>query len=477
VLVALFLMQSHGTGRIGRYFGPVIVLWFLALIALGLPVIVAKPEILEALNPVHALVFFRENGLLGFLALGGVVLAVTGCEALYADMGHFGAGPIRIAWYTLAFPALLCNYLGQGALILADPRAAADPFYGLVPRDLLYPMVALATAATVIASQAIISGVFSLTRQAIQLGFMPRMRIIHTSAMAPGQVYIPEINAFMLTSALALTLVFKESENLAAAYGIAVTADMFITSLMYFYICRWVWGWPLVTSLAPVLFFWVTDSLLFGSCLVKFLQGGWFPILVALCFMTIMATWWDGWKLLAAKVFKMRLPMDRFIGRIVREKPVRYPGTGVFLSTFRKEIPPMLLFQLNHTKALHEKVVILSILTEEEPEVPEDRQLEIRHLGKGVYRIKAHFGFMEIPTAPWILAQAKGERGMKLDLSEVKYYMGRIALIPTKDPLRGRWRRWQRLLFRFMYRNAVSPVVFYSIPPEDVLELGIQVEF
>jgi KUP system potassium uptake protein len=281
----------------------------------------------------------------------------------------------------------------------------------------------------------------------------------------------------MLAAALALTLAFKESENLAAAYGIAVTADMFITSLMFFYICRFVWNWPLARALAPAILFWTVDCLLFGSCLVKFLQGGWFPILVALCFMTIMATWWDGWKMLAAKVFKMRLPMDRFIGRIVREKPVRYPGTGVFLSTFRKEIPPMLLFQLNHTKALHEKVVILSILTEEEPEVPEERHLELRYLGKGVYRIKAHFGFMETPTAPWILAQVKALGKMELDLSGVKYYMGRMALIPSANRELKPWQRWQRLLFRFMYRNAVSPVVFYSIPPEDVLELGIQLEF
>ncbi|MFH1033359.1 MAG: KUP/HAK/KT family potassium transporter [Pseudomonadota bacterium] len=473
VLTGLFLVQSHGTGRMGRLFGPIIVVWFAALIALGLPAILARPQVLQAVNPVHAMGFFLHNGLHGFLVLGAVVLCVTGCEALYADMGHFGKNPIRISWYGLALPALLCNYFGQGALILADPRAVADPFYGLVPPALLYPMVALATAATIIASQAIISGVFSLTRQAIQLGFMPRMRIIHTSAMAEGQVYIPEINAMMLIAALALTLVFRESEELAGAYGIAVTADMFITSMMFFLIARRVWTWPLAKALAPTLLFWMVDASLFGSCLAKLLQGGWFPVLVGLCFMLIMATWWDGWKMLAAKVFKMRLPLDRFIGRIVWEKPVRSKGTGVFLSTFRREIPPMLLYQLNHTKALHEQVVILSILTEQVAEVAEEQQLEMRYLGKGVYRLKAHFGFMETPTAPWILAQAKA-RGLKVDLARVKYYIGRMALIPAQKPTMP---RWQRFLFLFMYRNAVSPVVFYSIPPEDVLELGIQVEF
>jgi KUP system potassium uptake protein len=473
VLTGLFLVQSHGTGRIGRYFGPIIVMWFAAIAGLGLMAIWQQPQVVEAINPLHAARFFLRNGLHGFLILGGVVLCVTGCEALYADMGHFGAKPIRISWFALALPALLCNYFGQGALILADPRAVSEPFYGLVPPALLYPMVALATMATIIASQAIISGVFSLTRQAIQLGFMPRMRIIHTSAMAEGQVYIPEINAMMLVAALALTLIFKESEELAGAYGIAVTADMFITSLMFFLIARRVWGWNLAKALPPALLFWAMDSSLFGSCLAKLFQGGWFPVLVGLCFMLLMGTWWDGWKLLAAKVFRMRLPLDRFIGRIVWEKPVRSKGTGVFLSTFRREIPPMLLYQLNHTKALHEKVVILSILTEEVPEVSEEQQLEMRYLGKGVYRLKAHYGFMETPTAPWILAQAKSQ-GLKVDLSEVKYYIGRMALIPAKKPT---MRRWQRFLFLFMYRNAVSPVVFYSIPPEDVLELGIQVEF
>lgn len=473
VLAGIFLVQSRGTGRIGRLFGPIIVVWFVSLMALGLPAILARPEVMEAVNPIHAARFFLHNGLHGFLALGAVVLCVTGCEALYADMGHFGKKPIRISWFSLALPGLLCNYFGQGALILADPRTVADPFYSLVPPALLYPMVALATAATIIASQAIISGVFSLTRQAIQLGFMPRMRIIHTSAMAEGQVYIPEINAMMLVAALALTLVFKESEGLAGAYGIAVTADMFITSVMFFLIARRVWGWPLVKALVPALLFWLVDGSFFGSCLAKLMQGGWFPVLVGLCFMLLMATWWDGWKMLAAKVFKMRLPLDRFIGRIVWEKPVRSRGTGVFLSTFRREIPPMLLYQLNHTKALHEKVVILSILTEEVPEVAEEQQLEMRYLGKGVYRLKAHYGFMETPTAPWILAQAKAQ-GLKVDLAEVKYYIGRMALIPAKRPTMP---RWQRFLFLFMYRNAVSPVVFYSIPPEDVLELGIQVEF
>ena len=328
VLIILFWAQSHGTGKIGKLFGPIMILWFIVIAVLGLQAIEKNPEVLLAVNPRHAVQFFIENGLHGFFLLGVVVLCITGCEALYADMGHFGVKSIRISWYFIALPALLCNYFGQGALILHDPNTATDSFYHLVPNNLLYPMVALATVATIIASQAIISGVFSLTRQAIQLGFLPRLRILHTSAMAEGQVYVPDVNLFMLMAAIVLTLYFKASENLADAYGIAVTGTMFITSVVFYFITRQIWKWNLLTSLPLCLLFWSMDLTFFTSCMGKFFSGGWFPIGMAAAIMIIMVTWWDGWKALAVKVLAMTVSKDRFIEKISAEKPVRLPGTG-----------------------------------------------------------------------------------------------------------------------------------------------------
>ncbi|MBF0482300.1 MAG: KUP/HAK/KT family potassium transporter [Desulfovibrionaceae bacterium] len=473
VLVGLFMVQSHGTAKIGKYFGPVILVWFAAIAALGVAAIVKTPEVLAAVNPLHAIYFFLENGLRGFVVLGAVVLCITGCEALYADMGHFGARSIRIAWYSLALPALLCNYFGQAALILSDPAAIDDPFYGLVPRILLYPMVALGTAATIIASQAIISGVFSLTRQAMQLGYMPRMRIVHTSEMAEGQVYIPEINYMMLAASLVLALMFKQSENLADAYGIAVTATMFITSVMFYFIATDIWGWKRLHALPLVSAFWVLDGSYFASCLTKLLSGGWFPVTTALGIMFLMATWRDGWKRVGRLIFRDRLRLDHFVERIFFKKPLRIPGAGVYLSTFRTEVPPMLAYQLSHTSALHEQLVILSILTGDAPYVDREKRLDIRKLGQGVYRVNAHAGFMETPDVPELMEQMK-EAGIPLEDGKVKYYLGRISLVPAAKPGMNRLRR---AVFTFMQRNAVSPVVYYNIPAKDVLELGVQLEF
>jgi KUP system potassium uptake protein len=473
VLIGLFLVQSHGTAKIGKYFGPVILVWFAAIAALGVAAIAQTPAVLAAVNPLHALYFFLDNGLRGFVVLGAVVLCITGCEALYADMGHFGARAIRIAWYSLALPALMCNYFGQAALILSDPAAIDDPFYGLVPKALLYPMVALGTAATIIASQAIISGVFSLTRQAMQLGYMPRMRIVHTSEMAEGQVYIPEINSMMLAASLVLALVFKQSENLADAYGIAVTATMFITSVLFYFIATDIWGWKRLHALPLVSAFWVLDGSYFASCLTKLLTGGWFPVTTALAIMFLMATWRDGWKRVGRIIFRERLRLDHFIERIFFKKPLRIPGTGVYLSTFRTEVPPMLVYQLNHTSALHEQLIILSILTGDKPFVPREERLDIRKLGQGVYRVNAHAGFMETPDVPELMGQMK-EAGIEIEEGKVKYYLGRISLVPAAKPGMNRLRR---AIFTFMQRNAVSPVVYYNIPAKDVLELGVQLEF
>ena len=474
VLVGLFLLQSHGTGRIGKYFGPVILVWFASIAALGIRAIQANPQVLAAVHPAYAVQFFLHNGTHGFFVLGAVVLCITGCEALYADMGHLGAKAIRVSWYGLAMPALLCNYFGQAALILADPAAIADPFYGLVPRELLYPMVGLATAATIIASQAIISVVFSLTRQAMQLGYMPRKRIVHTSAMAEGQVYIPVVNALMLGAALLLAVIFKQSENLADAYGIAVTADMSITSLFFFIVTRKIWGWSLAKSLPLVAVFWSLDAAYFGSCMVKFLSCGFIPVLIAASIMLVMLTWRDGWKALGTRIAGLNLRLDRFIERVYAQKPTRLPGAGVYLSTFRNEVPPMLQYQLNQTSALHETVVILSVLTKDVPVVPANERLDIRKLGQGFVRVFAHVGFMEMPDIPSLLSQAKFA-GLSIDPDKVSYFLGRICLVQAKgrrvlDPVR-------RVIFAFLQRNAVSPVVYYNIPPDKVLELGVQMEF
>ena len=409
----------------------------------------------------------------GYFILGAVVLCITGCEALYLDMGHFGSKAIRISWYGLALPALLCNYFGQAALVLANPANIEDPFYGLVPHGLLYPMVGLATAATIIASQAIISGVFSMTRQAMQLGYIPRMRIIHTSEMAEGQVYIPVVNSMMLCAAVALALGFKQSENLADAYGIAVTGDMFITSTMFFIISRKIWGWSLWKALPLVATFWLIDGSFLTSCLLKFLSGGWFPVATAFCILTLMITWRDGWDILGDKIYSLQTRIDSFVRLITTSNPVRLPGTAVFLSTFQTEVPPMLQYHLNHIGALHEKILILSILTTDIPEVRDQDKLEIRNLGQGLYRVTAQTGFMETPDVPALLTLAKFKIP-DLDLESTVYYLGRMSLVPAKEKIMDPIRRF---LFLFMHRNAVSPVIYYNIPPDKILELGVQLEF
>ena len=473
VLILLFRAQRHGTGRIGKFFGPVMILWFVVLAWLGIRAIETRPEILAAVNPLQALQFFLRNGLHGFFILGAVVLCITGCEALYLDMGHFGAKSIRISWYGIALPALLLNYFGQGALVLNDPRTATDAFYHLVPHALLYPMVALATAATIIASQAIISGVFSLTRQAMQLGFLPGMRVLHTSKMAEGQVYAPDVNVLMMVVAILLAFYFKASENLAAAYGIAVTGDMFITSVVFYFITRRIWGWSLVKALPLCLLFWSLDLTFFSACLGKFITGGWFPIAIALAIISFMVTWWDGWKTLALRVMTMTITRDKFIEKIAAEKPLRLPGTGVFLSTFHKEVPPMLLRYLIQTSALPENLVILSVLTADIPEVEEHERVETHGLGHGVYRVTGHIGFMETPDVPEILAKAR-KQGVHIDLDKVTYYLGRINLVPAR---KKNMAKWQRFLFAFMLRNAVSRSTYLNIPPAKVLEIGVQMEF
>ncbi len=473
ILFVLFWVQSHGTGRIGKFFGPVMILWFAVIALLGVMAISREPDILAAINPAHAIRFFSDNGLAGFFLLGAVVLVVTGCEALYADMGHFGTKPIRISWYFVALPALVLNYFGQGALILHDPRNAAEPFFSLVPHDLLYPMVALATAAAIIASQAIISGVFSLTRQAIQLGFLPRMRVVHTSGMAEGQVYLPDVNAIMMVAAIALTLYFKASDNLADAYGIAVTGTMLITSALFYVISRRIWGWSVMMALPLCLLFWTMDLTYFIACLQKFTTGGWFALGSGFLVMVIMVAWWDGWKRLALKVMSITVPEGKFMEMVTSNNLIRLPGTGVFLSNFQREVPPMLLHYVTQTRALPEKLVILSVLTTDAPEMEESARMEIAEKGHGVYRVIVHYGFMESPDVPQIMSQVK-RKVPNINLNEVTYYVGRISLVPDR---KGTMPRWRRFLFMYMLRNSLSGSAYLNIPPSQVMEIGVQMHY
>ena len=358
-------------------------------------------------------------------------------------------------------------------MILHDPANAGEPFFGLVPHALLYPMVVLATIATIIASQAIISGVFSLTRQAIQLGFLPRMRVVHTSGMAEGQVYLPDVNVLMMVAAIAITLYFKASDNLADAYGIAVTGTMLITSVVFYFICRWIWGWSVIRALPLCLLFLIMDLTYFSSCLQKFTTGGWFPLGSALLIMVIMVAWWDGWKRLAIMVMTITVPKEKFMEKVASGNLIRLPGVGVFLSTFHREVPPMLLHYVNQTRALYEKLVILSVLTTDAPEVAESRADRNRELGHGVYKVSARYGFMESPDIPQIMSLAKA-KGLDINLNEVTYYLGRISLVRDRKRTMPRWRRF---LFTFMFRNSLGGSSYLNIPPSKVMEIGVQMQY
>ena len=471
ILVALFLVQHLGTERIGRIFGPIMLFWFFTIAALGIAQIVQHPHILTAINPKYAVRFFFQNHLHGVVVLGAVVLCITGGEALYADLGHFGRGPIRISWSALVFPALLLNYFGQTALLLGHPELAANPFYGLVPKVLLYPMVALATMATVIASQAMITGVYSLTQQAIQIGFCPRLRIVHTSHDTRGQIYLPWVNFVMMFGCIGLALIFKESGNLAAAYGIAVTGTMGITTLIYFYVARFNWGWSLPKAVIPVAVFLFFDVAFFGANLLKFVDGGWFTISVAVALSIVMITWRDGRALLRNQFEVSQIPLELITGDIAADKVLRTPSTAVFLSVTPTGTPIALLHLLKHSNALPERILILSMVTAEVPYVSDEGRLEVTPKGHGFHRIVASYGFMETPSIPHIL-ELCAAHGLSLELESVSFYLGREILIPTGD---AKMARWRKNLFVFLTRNAWNVSTFFGIPPGRVIELGTQV--
>jgi KUP system potassium uptake protein len=472
ILVGLFWVQRWGTGKIGSVFGWIMLIWFIALGAAGIPAIIRTPEVLSALSPHHAASFLIHHGADGFLLLGSVVLCVTGCEALYADMGHFGKTPIRIAWSFVVFPGLLLNYFGQGALYLQKGAAVTSPFYGLVDGPFLIPMIILATMAAVIASQALISGAFSLTNQAVQLGFLPRTTVIHTSHKHEGQIYIPEVNYFFMIACVALVLAFKTSSNLAAAYGIAVTGLMMITSYLIFLVCRRNWGWSLGAALALYIPLLVIDGLFFSSNLVKIAAGGWFPLAIGIGMFAIMTTWWRGRTELSKTMEMGTVPDDLFLADIAETQIPRVSGTAVFMTSGTDGIPNVLLHHVKHNKVLHKQVILLSIVTENIPFSVGASSLAVRELDHGFYRVLARVGFMQQPNVPKILTRC-AKHGLVTNEADTTYYLGRQTLLTTG---KSKVARWRKMLFSFLARNSRPPSAFFMLPPNRVVELGLQIE-
>jgi KUP system potassium uptake protein len=472
VLLALFLIQSQGTASVGKLFGPVMVLWFGVLGLLGVLSIAQTPAVLVAFNPLQGLAYFHIHGITGLIILGAVVLAVTGGEALYADMGHFGKRPIRYAWLGFVFPALTLNYLGQGALLLRDASAAKNPFYLLAPEWALYPLIALATLATVIASQAVISGAFSVTRQANLLGYLPRMQVRHTSDQAIGQIYIPFINWTLLAGVAILILGFRSSSNLASAYGIAVTGTMAIDTILAFTVAWALWKWSLPTVIGGAAFFLVIDLAFFGANVPKIIHGGWFPLVVGLLVFTLLTTWKRGRELLFLRMQSDNIDLDSFIESIAAFEHHRVPGTAIFLHATGKGVPHALLHNLSHNKVLHERVVILRAITEEVPTISDAERIRLTDLGSGFYRMEIHFGFREEPDIPQAL-QLCDALGMHFNMMETSFFLSRETLIPTKLPGMMLWRE---RLFATMAQNAESAMLFFRLPANRVIELGTQVE-
>jgi KUP system potassium uptake protein len=472
ILIAVFAIQKHGTHQVGKLFGPIMVVWFFVIAALGVSWLIHQPVVLTAVDPRHAVAFFRDNGWHGFAVLGAVFLVVTGGEALYADMGHFGKRPIRVAWFALVLPALLLNYFGQGALLLADPKAIEQPFFLLAPEWALLPLVAIAAAAAIIASQALISGAFSLTRQAIQLGYCPRLDIEHTSSHEIGQVYVPQVNWALMISTILIVIGFGSSSALAAAYGIAVTLTMVITAVLLHVVATERWHWPRPVAFTVTGIFLSVDLAFFGANALKILHGGWLPLVIGAVLFTLMTTWKTGRQIVAQRLTARAVPLEDFMARIAETSPARVPGTAVFMTAQPRGTPPALAHNLRYNKVLHDHVVTLMITTQPVPHVPSDQQIAVRSLGRGVFDVVVRYGFMEDPNVPEALALAC-ENGLVLDEDDVTYFLGRETLIVTRAPGMAMWRE---RLFVLMARNAVRATAFFRLPPERVVELGVQVE-
>ncbi len=472
ILIGLFLLQSRGTARIGAVFGPVMLVWFATIGVLGLSEILQQPGVLAAISPYYAVRFFAEDVRRSFVVLGAVFLVVTGGEALYADLGHFGHTAIQMAWFGVAFPCLLLNYFGQGALLLRDPAAAVNPFYHLAPGWALYPLIALATAATIIASQAVISGAFSLTRQAVQLGYSPRLRIEHTSSREIGQIYVPAVNWGLMVLTCALVLSFRTSSNIAGAYGVALSTLMLITTLMFYVMSREVWRWSFArAAIVSGLFLWV-DLLFFGANMLKIRYGGWVPLLIAAIIFLLMTTWKRGREILAKRMLEKTVPLKMLLADLAAEPPTRVPGTAVFMYGTADHTPPALVHNLAHNKVLHEKVVFLTVVTEDVPHVEPTERVTVKRMGKGFHAVVARYGFMDDPDIEDVLGCCRAE-SLDIRTEGTTFFLGRETLVASDRPGMAEWREQ---LFAFMSRNALRATAFFKIPANQVFEVGTQVE-
>ncbi len=472
ILAGLFMLQPRGTGSVGALFGPVIFVWFCTLGVLGFFQVVKNPEIFLALFPWYGLRFLLHNHVHGFLVLGAVFLVVTGAEALYADMGHFGKRPIRLVWGVLVLPALLLNYLGQGAMLLINPEAARDPFYAIVPSWGMIPMVFLAAAATIIASQAVISGAFSLTRQAVQLGYLPRIKIIHTSAKQIGQIYIPLVNWVLMVSTIGLAIGFHSSSKLAAAYGVAVTSTMLISTILFFVVAKEKWKWNPLFIYAFLCFFLVIDISFFLANISKIFHGAWFPLVIGGMVFTIMITWKQGREILGSRLRRRTLSLEKFLESIALDPPHRVEGQAVFLTGNPDVVPVALMHNLKHNKVMHNQIAFLNFRTREIPRVPNNEKVEVTKLGSGFYKVIAYYGFMEEPKIKNIFSLAR-EKGLDFDPEKVSYFLGREKLSVGRQP--GMW-RWRIKLFSFMSRNAMEAADFFNLPGSKIVELGVTLE-
>ncbi|UUO07214.1 potassium transporter Kup [Blastopirellula sp. J2-11] len=472
ILVGLFLFQSRGTARVGTVFGPIMLIWFATLACMGIQQIIQAPQVFLAINPLYAIRLLLENGLSGYLVLGSVFLVVTGGEALYADMGHFGKQPIRISWYYVVLPALLLNYFGQGAFLLEHPEGARNPFYLMAPGWALYPLVILSTMATVIASQAVITGAFSLTLQAVQLGYSPRMTIRHTSAEQMGQIYIPLVNWALMFACIGLVLGFRSSDNLAAAYGVAVTITMVITTVLFFLLTRMRWNWSLPAALGVCGIFLAVDLAFLGANLFKISNGGWFPLLVAGGAYTLMSTWMAGQRLLAKRLRERALSIELYIADLMNEPPVRVSGVSIYLTGNPIGTPPALRHNVRHNKVLHEQIVLLTVVTANVPHVRLAKRVEFEEIGEGFFRILINYGFMDTPHIPLTLATLTNAP-LSLQGEDVTYFLGTERLLATHRPGMALWRE---KLFAWMSRNAQPATAYFYLPPEQVVEIGSQVE-
>jgi KUP system potassium uptake protein len=473
VLIGLFALQRRGTGSIGAMFGLITIAWFAVIAVLGVASLVRSPEILVSVDARHAIRFFEQNGIQGFLILGAVFLVVTGAEALYADMGHFGRRPIRIAWFSIVLPALLLNYFGQGALLLRDPAHAVNPFYGLAPSWALYPLVGLATAATVIASQAIISGAFSLTWQAVQLGLLPRLRVVHTSEEEIGRIYIPVINNALLVSTVALVLGFQTSTRLAAAYGVAVTGTMVITTMLAFIVMRRLWNWSLPRAALVAGLLLVMDVAFLASNLVKVADGGWVPLLIGTVVVVLMTTWRTGRRLLLERLRgQAMITFEELTARLEARRTLRVPGTGIYMTGHPEWVPAAVSRLMKALNAVHEQMVFFTVLAERVPRVEAGKRVSVEPLGKGCFRVIARYGFLEQPNIPRAVTQCK-QQGAAIDASAAVYVLSPETILASPRPGMMLWRE---KLFAFMARNAARPSGFYRLPPGRVLEVAGQIE-